>query len=154
MIGITLDAGNTPSVFAALADPRLQDKLVKVAAETYVDETLDWIEAGKAFKSRTGILEQSIGWRFAGNGAAEVYANAEYAGFVEQGTQPHVIEPKPGRKALKIPSSGNGFFFAGKVNHPGSKAHPFFFADRANREDKMQSAMLSVLAAHSGLNNG
>lgn len=153
MISISIDLGNTPSVLAALADPRLQDKLVKVGAETYVDETLDWIGAGRAFKTHTGILEESIGWRFAGNGVAEVFANAEYAGYVEQGTDPHVIEPKAGRKALKIPS-GNGFFFVGQVNHPGSKPYPFFFADSNLRAQKMQTAMLSVLAAHTEAAHG
>ena len=150
MIEISLDLGNTPSVLAALADPRITDKLVKVGAEVYVDETLDWIDAGKAFKGRTGILEQSIGWNFAGNGTAEVFANAEYAGWVEEGTEPHVIEPRAGRSALKIPSSAGGFFFTGKVDHPGSKPHPFFFADRDNREDKMQAKMISVLESQMG----
>ncbi len=154
MITLAFDAGKTRSVLKALADPKLRDRLVKVAAETYVDATLDWIAAGRAFKSHTGILEQSIGWRFAGGGEAEVFAQAEYAGFVEHGTRPHVIEPKAGRKALKIPSPGNGFFFAGKVNHPGSKPHPFFFADQAARQQRMQSVLVSVLAAHVGSARG
>lgn len=153
MITIAIDLGNAPSVLAAFSDPALRDQLVKVGAESYVNEMLDWIDEGKAFTSRSGILEQSIGWNFVGDGNAEVYVDAEYAGYVEDGTEPHIIEPKPGRKALKIPS-GNGYFFAKKVNHPGSKAHPFFFADRDNREQAMKSDILSVLAARLEAENG
>jgi len=163
MINISFDMGNAPSVLAAMADPRLKDKLVKVGAETYVDEMLDWIDQGKAFEinseTNLGILQESIGWRFAGNGVAEIYANAEYAGYVEHGTGIHIghtsweITPKAGRKALKIPS-GNGYFFSGKVIHPGSKPHPFFFADQQNRKDNMQTEMISVLAAFMDDANG
>lgn len=148
MITVELDPGKTPSVLAALADRRLVGKMTKAAAESYVDDTLDWIKAGRGFKTHTGQLEQSIGWRGAGD-SAEVFANAEYAPFVEFGTGPHVIEPKPGRKGLKIPvSGGGGYIIRGKVNHPGSKPHPFFFADRDARMAHMQERALSVLAAH------
>jgi phage gpG-like protein len=146
MINIRLDMGKVPSVLAALSDPAMGVLAAKAAAEAYVDETLDWIKAGKGFTSRTGQLEQSIGWRPLADGA-EVYANKEYAGFVEFGTDPHVIEPKPGRKALKFSSSSGGFAFARRVNHPGSRPHPFFFADRSQRNKAMEQRALSVLAA-------
>lgn len=151
MINIQLDKGNVPSVLAAFSDPRNVGLVVKAAAEAYVDETLDWIKAGQAFTSHTGQLEQSINWRPAGENAAEVYANAEYAGFVEHGTGPHIISPKPGRAGLKIPvAGGGGYIIRRSVNHPGSKPFPFFFADVAQREQRMQARALSVLAAHIG----
>lgn len=148
MIEITLDLGKVPSVLEALSNERLPDKLVKVAAESYVDQTHDWIDRGKAFKPRHGILQQSIGSEPGGPGVSVIYAHADYASFVEFGTAPHVIEPKAGREGLKIPIPGRGFFISGPINHPGSKPHPFFFADRSNREDKMQEKVISVLAAH------
>ncbi|PPD36064.1 MAG: transcriptional regulator [Methylomonas sp.] len=121
--------------------------VANAAAESYVDDTLDWIQSGQAFEGHTGQLEQSINWRPESGGVAEVFANAAYAGYVEFGTRPHVIEPKPGRKGLKIPvSTGGGFIIRRRVNHPGSKAHPFFFADQDNREQHAQERGLLVLA--------
>lgn len=157
MLEIKLDLGDVPSVLETMADQNLYDKLAKVAAQTYVDETMDWIAAGKGFTPRSpgGGLEQSIGWRGVGNGQAEVYANKDYAGYVEHGTGVHVghsswvIGPKPGRKgvAFKV-SGGEGFIVRRSVIHHGSKPHPFFFADQDNRKERMQEEMVSVLAAH------
>ncbi len=148
MIDIRVDLGKAPQVLAALSDPKMGVLAAKAAAEAYVDEMLDWIAAGKSFttRSRKGGLAQSIGWRPLADGA-EVYANKDYAGFVEFGTAPHVIEPGPDRKALKFPVAGGGYGYARRVNHPGSKPHPFFFADTRNREKVMQQRALSVLAA-------
>lgn len=148
MLNIQIDAGDVPSVLAALADQRNANAVVNAAAETFVDDVLDWVKAGKGFTSRTGKLEQSIVWWPLGGNAAEVYANADYAPHVEYGTSPHVIEPRAGRKGMKIPvSGGGGYIIRRKVNHPGSKPHPFFFADLDNRKQHMQERALSVLAA-------
>jgi len=147
MLTIKLDLGSTPSVLAALSDPRNVQLVANAAAESYVDDTLDWIQSGQAFEGRTGQLEQSINWRPARGGVAEVFAQAEYANYVEFGTRPHVIEPKPGRKGLKIPiSTGGGFIIRRRVKHPGSKAHPFFFAAQDNRDQPAQERGLLVLA--------
>lgn len=146
MSSITFDLGNAPSVLAALRNPGNAQLLANAMAESYTDDTLDWIQSGRSFTGRTGQLAQSIGWRPAGNGSAEVYANAEYAGFIENGTRPHVIRPRSGR-ALRFPIGGGaGFGFARVINHPGSRPHPFFFADSAARSEHMQAAGLSVLA--------
>ncbi len=145
MSSITFDVGNAPSVLAALRDPRNAQLVANAMAESYTDDTLDYIQAGRSFTGRTGQLAQSIGWRPAGNGTAEVYANAAYARFVEKGTQPHVIRPR-NRQALRFPVSGGGFGFARVINHPGSRARPYFFADQDNRAQHMQAAALSVLA--------
>lgn len=148
MMSITLDLGKVPSVLAALADQRNAQAVANAAAESFVDDTLDWIKAGKGFTPHTGQLEQSINWLPVGNGSAEVFAQAEYAGFVEYGTEPHVIAPKAGRQGLKIPvTGGGGYIIRRAVNHPGSKPHPFFFADLDNRKQHMQERALSVLAA-------
>ena len=147
MISIQLDLGDVPSVLAALSDQRNAQLVANAAAESFVDDTLDYIKAGKAFKPHTGQLEQSINWRPAGDGSAEVYAQAAYAGFVEHGTEPHVITPRAGRKGLKIPvSGGGGYIIRRSVNHPGSRPHPFFFTDLDGRKQHMQERALSVLA--------
>lgn len=146
MSSITFDLGNAPSVLAALRDPHNAQRVANAMAESYVDDTLDWIQSGRSFTGRTGQLAQSIGWRPAGGGSSEVYANAEYAGFVENGTRPHVIRPG-NRLALRFPVGGGaGFGFARMINHPGSRPHPFFFADSSVRSEHMQAAGRSVLA--------
>ena len=147
MSSITLDFGHIPSVLEALRNPANSQLIANAAAECYTDDTLDWIAQGESFTSRTGQLEQSIGWLPLGGGKAEVFANAHYALYVEDGTEPHVITPKPGGKALKIPvSGGGGYILRRKVNHPGSRAHPFFFAELDNRKQHMHAAGMSILA--------
>jgi len=166
MSSITFDLGNAPSVLAALRNPRNAQLIASAAAESYVTDVHDWIDAGHSFRSQYGHLQQAVNWRPTGNGTAQVYVldqtfqnyndkldyrfnanTAGYAWYVEHGTDPHVINPKAGRKGLKIPvSGGGGYIIRRSVNHPGSKAYPFFFADMDNREQHMQAAGLSVLA--------
>lgn len=153
-MNITLDLGNVPSVLAAFSDPQLAQRIVNAAAESYTDDTLDWIQSGRGFTPRSpgGGLEQSIGWHSNGNGSATVYANKDYAMYVEEGTgvhvghSPWVITPKAGRGGLRFPVAGGGYIVRRSVIHKGSKPHPFFFADRDNRVDNMQAAAMSVLA--------
>lgn len=148
MAAVTLDLGQIPSVLRALRDPGNAQLVANAAAERYVTDIHDLIDARRSFTGRTGQLQQSINWRPAGGGSAEVYANAEYAAFVERGTCPHVIRPRSGRKALKIPvSGGGGYIIRRSVNHPGSRPFPFFFADMSARNEHMLDAMRSVLAS-------
>lgn len=146
-LSLTLDLGSTPSVLAALGDARTLQRVVYAAAESYTDDVLDWIRDGKSFTPRHGGagLEGAINWRPAGNGAAEVTADKDYASYVEEGTPAHVIRPKD-RKALKINVSGGGYVLRREVHHPGSKPFPFMFADQAARESYMLAAARLVLA--------
>ena len=48
----------------------------------------------------------------------------EYGAAVEFGTAPHIIRPNA-MKALKFKSGGKNVF-AKKINHPGTRAQPFF----------------------------
>ena len=145
MITIDINLGNTRSVLAAIAD--INRLAVKAAAESYTDDIKDYIQAGHAFKKGTGQLEQSINWRSTGDSSAEVFANAKYAPYVEFGTRPHVIAPKDGRKALKIPFAGGGFILRRAVNHPGSKPYPYFFNEHSKRVGNMNTAVMSVIAS-------
>lgn len=117
----------------------------KRVAEGWVEETLDWIAAGQSFTSRTGQLEQSIGWRPVGDGA-EVYAQAAHAGFVERGTEPHVIRPRPGRKALRFFPGGGAAVIRRAVQHPGTDPMPFFFADEERRLAVLLQAARAAVA--------
>lgn len=145
---VELDTGDLPSVLAQIEDPRTHTLAVYAVAERYVTDILDWIAAGQSFTPRSpgGGLEQAINWRPAGDGA-EVYAQKDYAGYVEFGTEPHVIEPKPGRKGLKIPvEGGGGYIIRRRVNHPGSRPYPYFFADLEGRQERMVEAASVVIA--------
>jgi hypothetical protein len=60
-----------------------------------------------------------------------VYARTDYAAYVHDGTDPHVIRPKPGRRrpdgkptALKFKMGGRTIYVR-KVNHPGTRAQPW-----------------------------
>jgi hypothetical protein len=104
------------------------------------------------FKNRTGDLERSIVGRLTGNrtsvGASRgtnipssqssrtsldpndgaqfglIEATMPYASFVENGTRPHLILPKKGRWLAWERPAGE-WHFAQRVNHPGSRPHPY-----------------------------
>jgi len=105
---------------------------VKRGAERYVREIHETIDRGEAFTPRTGNLQRSIGWRPQDETSAVVFANAEYAPYVEFGTKPHVIEPR-NRRALRFPV-GERYVFARRVRHPGSRPYPFFYKDFEERK--------------------
>lgn len=79
------------------------------------------------YKDRSGDLTASIGSKLLASGhdvaLGEMTAKAPYASHVEGGTEPHVILPKNGQ-FLKFVVNGRTVF-ARKVNHPGTKPHPF-----------------------------
>ena len=85
---------------------------------------------------RTANLARSIHIGAVTPTRAETIASADYAGYVEQGTRPHVIRPR-NRKALRFPATradarlsgaprkGGRVRFAKRVMHPGTRAQPF-----------------------------
>ena len=148
MIQIQLQ-GNDKVVIALnnVTSPRVMRQVINAMAESYTDDVLDYVRAGRAFRTRTGQLEQSIGWIPNSDNSATVYANAAHAPFVEFGTKPARIQPVTARfrKALKIPISGGGFIFRRSFRHKGSKPYPFFYADIDNRRARMQLRAIEVL---------
>lgn len=117
----------------------------KRMAEDYTQAIHDYIDAGRSFVPRTGHLEQSINWMPTATGA-EVYAQSAYAGYVETGTRPHVIRPKPGRDALRFPGRAGGFVIRRSVAHPGSLAMPYFFADLDSRKQSLLATARETFA--------
>lgn len=143
---VSFDVGRLPSVLLALQDPSIAQQVANVAAESFNDDIHDWIDGGHSFTSREGQLQQSINWHSNGDGSATVYANADYAEWVEKGTRAHVIRPR-NRNALRFPvSGGGGFGFARVINHPGCQAKPFFFADQAARNQRMTDKTQLIFA--------
>lgn len=74
----------------------------------------------------TGNLRRNNQVRLSERGlivTGEVYNSAQYAGFVHDGTRPHVIRPRR-RKALRFVIDGQVVIVA-KVNHPGTRGRPW-----------------------------
>ncbi len=114
-------------------------------AETYTEETLAYIKNRRPFIPRTGHLEQSVQWQPRGETSAVVSAGAEYAPWVEYGTRPHLIRPRPGRRALRFFVNGRAIIRP-EVMHPGTRPRPFFFADQDRRQRGMLAAAREAVA--------
>lgn len=119
-------------------------KRMKALGET--EPVMRWLqlatiaEAQKLVPRKTGNLARSIHPGSVSKTEAQVIASANYAGYVEKGTKPHIIRPKKG-KALRWPAKGaavrlsgratvatqraGNFAFATLVHHPGTKPQPF-----------------------------
>lgn len=72
---------------------------------------------------RTGKMRDSIQIKVMSDRVI-IGPNVEYAGYVEFGTEPHVIKPKTAGGVLAFRVGGK-LVFARKVNHPGTQAQPF-----------------------------
>lgn len=57
--------------------------------------------------------------------ATMVENTAPYAGFVHDGTRPHVIVPRNASVLRFVPKGGGGPVFARRVNHPGTSPRPW-----------------------------
>lgn len=92
------------------------------------------------YATNTGNLEKATDYRITDSGMQGVVfldSNvAKYAPFVHEGTAAHLIRPKNKTILRFVPRGGNGFIFARKVFHPGTKADPFLYdALRRNIEN-------------------
>lgn len=74
-------------------------------------------------QSAGGNLRQSIRSGMLGVASGEVEVGVDYGVFVEEGTRPHVITAK---SAKVLANKYTGQIFGRTVNHPGTKANPFF----------------------------
>lgn len=95
-------------------------------------------EAQARVPRKTGHLQRSIVPGSLSDTSATVEARTPYAAAVELGSRPHVIRPKR-RRVLAWPENAadrtlagrprknmkGRMVFAGKVNHPGTKAQPY-----------------------------
>jgi len=110
--------------FFKFLDKRIKEA-TRIALENastyYLEDTIK--EADK--HTRTGTLKRSIGLKILSWRSFKLYANAEYAPYLEFGTRPHIIKPVR-RKALRF-IVNRKIVFAKKVKHPGTKPLPFFF---------------------------
>lgn len=138
---LTISIKKIPKSLTAIDQKKL-NKAVKAGGLRYLEMIHEWIGQGKAFKPRTGNLQQSINIRFEPFKTI-ISANIKYAPYVEFGTKEHIILPRS-RQALKIPTQA-GFIFRKSAMHPGTKPKPYFFADMQNRRREVTKAMAGVL---------
>lgn len=73
-------------------------------------------------QSGGGNLHQSIRSSMLGVASGKVEVGVDYGVYVEQGTRPHVIRAVN----AKVLANRQGQIFGKTVNHPGTKANPFF----------------------------
>jgi HK97 gp10 family phage protein len=75
---------------------------------------------------RTGTLRNSIAIKVETDRVTigPSLTQAPYAGYVEFGTRPHVIRPRKAGGVLVFTVGGQKVF-ARKVNHPGTRPHPY-----------------------------
>lgn len=106
------------------------EKRLRQAIRASAREVQEEAQRTHRFTSRTGQLERAIDVRMIGDKTAEVYIDndvAHYGPFVHEGTRAHEIFPK-GKQVLRwVPSGGNGFVFAKRVFHRGTKPDPFLY---------------------------
>jgi hypothetical protein len=76
--------------------------------------------------AKTHRLQQSIGSVYLGGGEWRVTASAPHAKFVHEGTAPHLIRVRPGKRSLRFFWLRVGrVVYPVSVRHPGTKANPF-----------------------------
>lgn len=106
------------------------EKRLRQAIRASAREVQEEAQRTHRFTSRTGQLERAIDVRIISDKTAEVYIDndvAYYGPFVHEGTRAHEIFPK-GKQVLRwVPSGGNGFVFAKRVFHRGTKPDPFLY---------------------------
>ena len=103
------------------------------------------------FKTRSGKLESSIGWRAlvkdGPSPLSEFFADAAHALYVEEDTKPHPIDPKPGNRTGMMwwndPWPDGPLVHATHVNHPGTTGE-HFMATAARAADATTQVILEV----------
>jgi hypothetical protein len=119
------------------------------AFEGAMAESMDIVAQEAAIRAPlvTGELVLSInaapvtGTLSAGTLLGTVSSSLPRALWVEEGTKAHVILPRK-KKALRWASNGTGaegWRFAKKVNHPGTKAKPFLKPALASKREAIES---------------
>lgn len=120
---------------------QMVQKQMKIAVESIKDRA----SREHRYKSRSGVLERDgIVTRVVENkGIVMLNSRVPYGVYVHQGTKPHIIQPS--KKQVLRWSDGVRFFFARKVNHPGTQADPFLYNSAEKELPLIQSRFENAL---------
>lgn len=111
-------------------DKRLKESAILVEGEAKKEAPVD-----------TGLLRKQIKSQVRGDHAV-VFNHIAYAFFVHEGTKSHVIKAKNKRSL----SWGAGLF-ATSVQHPWTRANPFFERAKENSQDKIRERLSHLITA-------
>lgn len=106
------------------------EKRLRQAIRASAREVQEEAQRTHRFTSKSGQLERAIDVRMISDKTAEVYIDndvAYYGPFVHEGTRAHYIFPKEKQSLRWVPSGGNGFAFAKRVFHRGTKPDQFLY---------------------------
>ena len=124
------------------------EKRLRQAIRASAREVQEEAQRTHSFTSRTGQLERAIDVRMIGDKTAEVYIDSQaapYGPFVHEGTRAHEIFPK-GKQVLRwVPNGGNGFVFAKRVFHRGTKPDPFLYEALDNSREAVHDIFLKAV---------
>lgn len=90
---------------------------------------------------KTGTLRDSFTSNLTPAGF-KVYPTASYAGFVDQGTAPHIIRARAGGVLHWIDSASGEDRFARSVHHPGTRALHFMEGAREPVKDALRQLFI------------
>ncbi len=103
---------------------------VKGVLEQELEKAATTAKTTTLFKDKTGALRASIGSKVEGDSLFEggivgtLYADAQHASFIEDGTSAHTISARNGTMKFQI---GGRWVRVRSVKHPGIKARKFLF---------------------------
>lgn len=107
------------------------EKRIRQAVKASTIDVRETAQEQHRFTSRTGNLEKAIDYQISNSGMQGVIFLdidvAKYGPFVHEGTPAHVINPRFKKVLRFVPRGGNGFVFARRVFHPGTKSDPFLY---------------------------
>lgn len=95
-------------------------------------------------QSGGGNLRQSIASQMFTPISGMVFAGVKYAGFVHEGTRPHVITV---RSARVLANRRTGQIFGRRVQHPGTKANPFMKRAVDANQDEIEQELNAAVDA-------
>ena len=129
------------TTFATIAT-HLRDGIPTKYKMSLISETIAILLkfANRLTPEHTGLLKRGNQSEVVASGDyGRVYNQVPYATFVHNGTKPHPIYPKKAGGVLVFQIGGKTVF-ARKVNHPGTKAQPFYQAaidQSANERERL-----------------
>lgn len=128
--------------------PAIIKEQMRLALRVALRDVQEKARSEHRFRTRSGNLERSVTtqvvsqWPVVGRikldrSVTKANNGESYGDYVHEGTPPHVIRPKD-KKALRWPGE-NGFIFAKRVHHPGTKADPFLYEAAENEREKINA---------------